>query len=180
MAAPPPSDSQRSSPTPHPPQGMPPMNYSSMPMMTGGPPPSMYGNPYYGMPFSPPAEPMMQNNEGPTSPSSTQGEHQQLLEKVAGVLPDIKRLLNNYKETHGQLSAKELLAKQADLSHSVQLNRFRVELEANKKEYEKMIQNLVGERSKLERELTGSRQRMADVEKLDSERKAYSLGKRRS
>ncbi len=122
----------------------------------------------------------MQNNEGPTSPSSTQGEHQQLLEKVAGVLPDIKRLLNNYKETHGQLSAKELLAKQADLSHSVQLNRFRVELEANKKEYEKMIQNLVGERSKLERELTGSRQRMADVEKLDSERKAYSLGKRRS
>jgi hypothetical protein len=129
----------------------------------------MYGNPYYGIPFSPPAEPMMQNSERPRSPPSTQDEHQQLLEKVAGVLPDINRLLHNYKETHGQLSTKELLAKQADLSHNEQLNKVKVELDATKKEYEKVIHNLVGERSKLERELTGVRQRVTNLEKVEAD-----------
>lgn len=140
--------------------------------MASGPPHSVYGNPYYGMPFSPPAEPGMHNSEPPRSPNSGQDEHRQLLEKVAGVLPDINRLLNSYRETHGQLSAKEVLAKQADLSHSEQLNKLRVEIEANKKEYEKVIQDLVGERNKLEQQLTSMRQRSSDLEKVEAENKA--------
>lgn len=178
MSAPPLPDSQRSSPALRPPQGMPPMNYGYMPMMTGGPPSSMYANPYYGMPFSPAAETIMQNNEAPRSPSSTQDEHQQLLEKVAGVLPDINRLLNNYKETHGQLSARELLAKQADLSHTEQLSKIRVELEANRKEYEKVIQNLVSERGKLEREVAVVRKRVNDLEKVEAEMEVLQVNKK--
>jgi DNA repair protein SbcC/Rad50 len=65
-----------------------------------------------------------------------------------------------------------LLAKQADLTHSEQLSKVKVELEANKKEYEKVIQNLVGEKGKLDRELNGVRQRVNDLEKLESECKA--------
>lgn len=124
------------------------------------------------MPFSPPAEPVFQNTEASKSPSSAQDEHQQLLDKVAGVLPDIHRLLNNYKETHGQLSAKELLAKQTDQSHAEQLSKIKVELDANKKEYEKVIQKLVGEKSKLEHELTAVRQRVMNLEKAEAENKA--------
>ena len=169
---PPSSDSQRSSPVPLPPQGVPPMSYGYMPMMTGGMHNPMYGGPYYGMPFSPPAEPLIQNSERPGSPPSTQDEHQQLLEKVAGVLPDINRLLCNYKETHGQLSTKELLAKQADLSYNEQLSKIKVELDATKKEYEKVIQNLVGEKSKLERDLNGVRQRVVSLEKVEANCKA--------
>lgn len=170
VAAPPPSDSQRSSPAP--PPMMPPMNYSYMPMVAGGPPTSIYGNPYYGMPFPPPVEP---TNEGVRSPISSEAEHTQLLEKVAGVLPDINRLINNYKETHGQLSAKELLVKEADLSHNEERGKLKVELEANKKEYEKVIQNLVGEKGKLSRELASVRQRTIDLEKMEAETKAMRL-----
>jgi serine/arginine repetitive matrix protein 2 len=148
------------------------MNYGYMTMMAGGPQPSMYGNPYYGMPFSPSAEPTMQASDGRRSPSSAQDEHQQLLDKVAGVLPDINRLLNSYKETHGQLSAKELLVKQADMSHNEQLSKLRVELDANKKEYEKVIQNLVDDRSKLGQELATVRQRVTDLERVEAESKA--------
>jgi serine/arginine repetitive matrix protein 2 len=144
------------------------MNYGYMPM---GPPPSLYGNPYYGMPFSPLVEPIAQNNDGFRS-SASQDEHQQLLEKVAGVLPDINRLLSRYKETHGQLSAKDMLAKQADLSHSEQLNKVRVELDATRKEYERVIQDLVGERGNLGRELTGVQDRVANLEKVEAECKA--------
>jgi hypothetical protein len=148
------------------------MNYGYMSMMTGGPPASMYANPYYGMPFMAPTESIMQTNEAPRSPSSTQDEHQHLLEKVVGALPDINRLLNHFKETHGQLSAQELLAKKSDLSHTEQLSNIKVELEANKKEYEKVIQNLVGEKGELERELTIAKKRVEDLEKVEFEIKA--------
>jgi len=119
-----------------------------------------------------PAETIMQTNEAPRSPSSTQDEHQQLLEKVASALPDINRLLNHFKETHGQLSAQELLAKQSELSHTEQLSNIKVELEANKKEYEKVIQNLVGQKGELERELTIVNKRVEGLEKVESEIKA--------
>ncbi len=132
----------------------------------------MYANLYHGMPFSSPAEHSLQNNEAPRSPPLAQDEHEQLLEKVAGVLPDINRLLNNYKATQGRLSAKELLEKQADLSHNEQLNKVTVELEATKKEYEKVIQDLVGERGRLERELTVVRPQVTKLEMVEAEKKA--------
>ncbi|ERF68510.1 hypothetical protein EPUS_05649 [Endocarpon pusillum Z07020] len=172
MSAAPLPDSKRSSPAPQPPQSMPPINYGYLPMMGGGPQPSVYANPYYGMPFSPPAEPSLQNNDSPRSPPPAQDEHEQLLEKVAGVLPDINRLLNNYKERQGRLSARELLEKQAHLSHSEQLNKVGIELEATKKEYEKVIQELVSERGKLERELTVLRPRVTELESAEAEKKA--------
>lgn len=114
----------------------------------------------------------MPNSEGPGSLSSVADGHQQLLEKIAGVLPDINRLLSNYKENNGQLSAKELLAKQADLSQNEQLSKVKVELEATKKEYEKVIQNLVDERGKIQRELVDTRQRAIDLDKAQIESKA--------
>lgn len=175
MSAAPLPDSQRSSPAPRPLQNMPPINYGYLPMMTSGPPALMYANSYYGTPFSSHAEASLQNNEAPRSSPPAQDEHEQLLEKVAGVLPDINRLLNNYKETQGRLSAKELLDKQADLSHSEQLNKVTVELEATKKEYEKVIQDLVSERGKLERELTVVRPRVSELEMAEAEKKTLKV-----
>ncbi len=141
-------------------------------MMTGVPRSSMYANPYYGMPFSSPTEPSLQSNEASRSPPLAEDGDEQLLEKVASVLPDINRLLNSYKATQGRLSAKELLEKQADLSHNEQLTRVTVELEATKKEYEKVIQDLVSERGKLERELTVVRPQVTKLKILEEEKKA--------
>ena len=145
-----------------------PMSYSYPSHMMH--PSPMYSNPYYNTgPFSPPATDMSQqqtNSIDGRSSRNNNNENNELLEKVSNVLPEINRLLSEYRDTHGQLSAKENMSKQATLEHAEQLNKIRIELEANKKEYEKVIQNLVGDNSKLEREANNLRSERA---KMDAE-----------
>jgi hypothetical protein len=155
------------SPTlPHYPYPYPP-NMATMP--GSGP---FYANQYYNTPFSPPMEqrqPYEINGAGPSARSDSEDEREHLLQKVSDVLPDIHRLLNEYKETHGQLSAKELLVQQSEKEHEEKLSRLKIELDANKKEYEKVIQSVVSERGKIDREATVLRQQVADLQTLAEE-----------
>jgi hypothetical protein len=155
------------SPTlPHYPYPYPP----NMAMMPGSGP--FYANQYYNTPFSPPMEqrqPYEINGAGQAARSGSEDERELLLQKVSDVLPDIHRLLNEYKETHGQLLAKELLVQRSEKEHEEKLSRLKIELDANKKEYEKVIQSVVSERGKLEREATVLRQQVADLQTLAEE-----------
>ena len=142
----------------------------NMAMMSGSG--SFYPGQYYNTPYSPPMEQRQAYDVGsgaqlPRSGSEDHREH--LVQKVSDVLPDLHRLLNAYKETHGQLSAKEILVQQSEKEHEEKLSRLRIELDANKKEYEKVIQSLVGDRGKLEREATGLREQVANLQTLAEE-----------
>lgn len=101
--------------------------------------------------------------------SSSEDDREHLLQKVSNVLPDIHRLLNEYKESRGLLSAKDMLVQQAEKEHEEKLTRLRIELDANKKEYEKVIQSVVSERGKLEREAVVLHQQVADLQALAEE-----------
>ena len=155
-------------------------------------PSPMYGNPYHPGPFSPLVEghpPPPNSHDGQFSRSGNGDDHQQLLQKVSSVLPDINRLLNEYRDTHGQLSAKELLSRQTQLEHEEALNKAKIELEAVKKEFEKVIQSLVSDNhklereavqlradnSKLEREVVDSGKELAKLEKVSSECRSLRL-----
>jgi chromosome segregation ATPase len=150
------------SPTiPHYPYPYPP-NMAAIP----GPGP-FYPNQYYNSPFSPPMEQRQTysiNGGGPSARTAYENERDLLLEKVSNALPDLHRLLNEYKQAQGQLSAKELFVQQSEKEHEERFNRLKIELDANKKEYEKVIQSIVGERGKFEREVIALRQQVADLE----------------
>ncbi len=91
--------------------------------------------------------------ELPRPPSVVNKEdHQQILEKVTNVLPDINKLLAHYQETRGQLSAKDMMVRQTELMRAEETAQLRLELDAKREEYDKLIERLVGEnyRYKLE------------------------------
>lgn len=143
---------------------------TGMAMMPGSGP--FYANQYYTTSFSPPMEqrwPHDVNGGGPAVRSGHEDDREQLLQKVSSVLPDLHRLLNEYKETHGQLSAKEMLVQQSEKEHEEKLSRLKIELDANKKEYEKVIQSLVSDCGKLEREAKDLRQQVADLKIIAEE-----------
>lgn len=137
-------------PAPYP-YGYPP-NIPQNPNMPGG---------FYAGPFSPPP----QHRDLPRSPSViNREEHQQLLEKVTNVLPDINRLLEHYQETQGQLSAKDLMVKQSELQRAEEIARLRLELDVKKEEYDKLIERLVGENYKYKLELEEKNARIEALE----------------
>jgi hypothetical protein len=143
---------------------------SNMPMMPSSGP--FYTNQYYNPAFPPPMEqrqPYDVNGGGASARSGSEDDRELLLQKVSDVLPDLHRLLNEYKESRGLLSAKDMLVQQAEKEHEEKLTRLRIELDANKKEYEKVIQSVVGERGKLEREAVVLRQQVADLQALAGE-----------
>jgi hypothetical protein len=142
----------------------------NIPMMPG--PGPYYPNQYYTAPFPPPMEQRQlydANGGGPSAMSGSEDDRENLLEKVSNVLPDIHRLLNEYKESRGLLSAKDMLVQQAEKEHEEKLGRLRIELDANKKEYEKVIQSVVSERGKLEREVVVLHQQVADLQAVAEE-----------
>jgi hypothetical protein len=142
----------------------------TMPMMPGAGP--YYPNQYYAAAFPPPMEqrqPYDVNGGGAPAMSGGDDDREQLLQKVSNVLPDIHRLLNEYKESRGLLSAKDMLVQQAEKEYEEKLTRLRIELDANKKEYEKVIQSVVSERAKLEREAVVLHQQVADLQALAEE-----------
>jgi hypothetical protein len=142
----------------------------NMPMMPG--PGPYYPNQYYTAAFPPPMEQRQfydANGGGPSAMSSSEDDREHLLQKVSNVLPDIHRLLNEYKESRGLLSAKDMLVQQAEKEHEEKLTHLRIELDANKKEYEKVIQSVVSERGKLEREAVVLHQQVADLQAVAEE-----------
>ena len=111
-----------------------------------------------------------QGQETPQSPSIVnREEHQQILEKVTNVLPDINKLLAHYQETQGQLSARELMVKQTDLERAEQIAQLRLELDAKKEEYDKLIERLVGENYKCKLEIEEKSARIAALEEATVE-----------
>ena len=127
----------------------------NMAVMPGAGP--FYANRYYNAPYSPPIEqrqPYDVSGGGQPARSGTEDLREVLLQKVERVLPDIHRLLDEYK------SEKE---------YEEKLSRLKIELDANKKEYEKVIQSLVADRGKVEREATVLRQQVADLHILAEE-----------
>lgn len=135
--------------------------YSGQPLPYGyGYPqnPNMLGGFYPGH-FSP------SGRELPRSPSVVNREdHQKILEKVTNVLPDINKLLEHYQETQGQLSAKDLMVKQAELMRAEEIARLRLELDAKKEEYDKLIERLVGENYKYKLEVEEKNATIAALE----------------
>ena len=80
------------------------------------------------------------------------------------MLPDINRLLEHYQETQGQLSAKDLMAKQTELVRAEEIGRLRLELDARKEEYDKLIERLVGENYKYKLEVEEKTASVASLE----------------
>src|SRR2546421_4423863 len=100
----------------------------NMPMMPSSGP--FYTNQYYNAAFPPPMEPRQPydvNGGGPSARSDSEDDREHLLQKVSDVLPDIHRLLNEYKESRGLLSAKDMLVQQAEKEHEEKLARLRIE-----------------------------------------------------
>ena len=123
-------------------------------MGPGGPLPGGFNSAQYQSPsFAPPQSPL-QSMQGDRSASvQSKEEHQRILEKVTGVLPDINRLLEHYQVTRGELSAKDLQAKQTELQRTEEIARLHLQLDANKEEFDKLIERLVGENYKFKMEV---------------------------
>ena len=97
------------------------------------------------------------------------GDNDALLHRVAGVIPEIHRLLDQYRETHGQLSARDLLAKQAAAVHSEQINKIQLELQVTRTEYEKAIHSVVDENNQFRREIQDLRSQISASQNLTQE-----------
>ena len=97
---------------------------------------------------SPPLTGSFSENLGPGS-----GDSQQDWAKLTSVLPELNRLLSKYEGQKGQTPSKESFASQLDHHRTHEVASLRVELEANKSEYEKVIQKLVTETFDLKREI---------------------------
>ncbi len=136
-----------------------------MPVMSGSG--SFYPNMYYNNPFSRQFEEPQAydiNSQARSTRSGSEDDREQLLQKVSSVLPDIHRLLNEYKGTQGPVLAPELMTYHSQGECRDQLEQVKRELDATKKEYEKAINDLVGDRRKLEREVADLRQNVADLQ----------------
>ena len=125
----------------------------------------MYANAYYPAPFSPVSDfDSMSREVGPTN-NEVYGDNDTLLIKVAGVLPDISRLLHQYRETHGQLSAKDVLASQVEAIHADHVKTLQVELQVTRAEYEKAYRKVIDENNGLKHEL---QRRQSDLRTTES------------
>lgn len=86
--------------------------------------------------------------------------------KLTTVLPELNRLMAKYQDQKGQSATKESFAKQMDFQRTQEMARLRVELDANKTEYEKVIQKLVTESYTFKRDVE---QRDEIVKKMQAE-----------
>jgi hypothetical protein len=91
-------------------------------------------------------------------------EHQRDWHKVTSVLPELNRILSHFEGQKGPSSSKESFAKQLDYQRTQEMAKLRVELEANKEEYEKVIQKLVSESYKYKSEIRDRDDRMVKMQ----------------
>ena len=135
-------------------------------------PPAMYANAYYPAPFSPVSDfDSISREVGPTN-NEVYGDNDTLLIKVAGVLPDISRLLHQYRETHGQLSAKDVLASQVEAIHADHVKTLQVELQITRAEYEKAYRKVVDENNGLKHEIQRRQSDLRVTESLAEEKQS--------
>ncbi|KPI45320.1 uncharacterized protein AB675_2653 [Cyphellophora attinorum] len=175
----PPSSFPTASPYPHPADGGPRSDHGS-PFPTGSPaqsPTMMHAPTFsalpgpgypYGYPpqagsaqFPPPAyysdsqhlssPPLSSKYQEPRNAGAQ--EDTQDWSKLTRVLPELNRLLSKYEAQKGQPSAEGSFASQLDHHRTHEIASLRVELEANKSEYEKVIQKLIAESFALKRQV---------------------------
>ena len=134
-------------------------SYAYAPQIATGPY-QPYNSPYYPMPFSPPADagppPMAEHR---TSRSGSGDEHDELMTRIQSVLPDLSRLLEQYREGQAPQVAPTMVARQAQTEQNDQLTNLQQELDATKKEYERVIRKLVDENCTLKNEAKDQQRR---------------------
>lgn len=120
-----------------------PYPYGYPPQVGHGPP---VPNSYYPSadPHFMPSPPPTQQEFGRAITGEHPDEHQRDWHKVTSVLPELNRLLSHFEEQKGQ-STKDSFARQLDSKRTQEMAKMRLELDANKQEYEKVIQKLVSE-----------------------------------
>ena len=150
---------QIGSPPPLPLQYQQPYPYTHPPSFVAGPhfPPAFYPAPF----ISPPVSFSHPGEIPRTGSAGAEDEGFRLLEKVSNVLPDLNRLLHYYQESHGLLSEKDNLVKQAANQHLEETARLRVELSACKEEYEKVMGQQASENLRLRGEVVEQAEKIA-------------------
>lgn len=141
-----------------------------MPMMPGAGP--YYPNVFYNSPPTRQVEeqhPYDNVGQPHWAKPGTEDDRETLMQKVSSVLPDIQRLLSQYRGAHGEAPTKEGPLQLSEFECQAELNSVKIELDSAKKEYEKVIQSLVGDRGRLEREVFDLRQGVANLPLLVAE-----------
>jgi hypothetical protein len=132
-------------------------------MATGGYQP--YTSPYYPQPFSPVSEasqpPAVERH---VSRSGSGEENNDLMTRIQNVLPDLSRLLEQYKEGQTLPTAAENTISGLSSQENEKLTTLQQELNATKKEYERVIRNLVDENCTLKNEAKDRQRRCRSLE----------------
>jgi hypothetical protein len=124
-----------------------------------------YANPHYLAPFSPPAEAARPPSvERYRSRSGSGDEQTELLNRIQSVLPDLARLLEQSREGQAPNLATEAAIPKSQFNNNEQLVSLQQELDATKKEYERVIRNLVDENCTLKSEAEDRKQRSRSLE----------------
>ena len=142
-------------------------SYAYQPQMAPGAY-QQYANPYYPVPFSPPIEAARPPSvERQMSRSGSGGEQSDLINRIQSVLPDLARLLEQSREGQNRPGMEEdtnTQPQQPQLDQSEQLESLQQELNATKKEYERVIRNLVDENCTLKSEAANRQRRSKSLE----------------
>lgn len=124
-----------------------------------------YANPYYPPPFSPPVEagqpPPIEHH---VSRPGSGDENNDLMVRIQSVLPDLSRLLEQYREGQAQPVAAENPVSRALGDQNEKVIILQQELDATRKEYERVIRNLVDENCTLKNEAKDRQRRSRSLE----------------
>lgn len=91
-------------------------------------------------------------------------EQSELLNRIQGVLPDLARFLEQSRDVQAPLNATDPSTSRPQLEDNEQLTSLQQELDATKKEYERVIRNLVDENCTLKSEIEDRRRRSRSLE----------------
>jgi hypothetical protein len=120
---------------------------------------SQYGHPYYPASFSPPTEAARPLVERSMSRSASGDEKSELLNRIQSVLPDLARLLEQSRDVQAPNHATDVSTGRSQLEDDERLTSLQQELDATKKEYERVIRNLVDENCTLKSEAEDRKRR---------------------
>lgn len=110
-----------------------------------------------------PSPPLTAPDVARSFPGEKKDDHQRDWHKVTSVLPELNRLLAHFEDQKGD-SSKDSFAKQMDYQRTQEMAKMRVELDANKEEYEKVIQQLVSESYKYKSEIRERDEKIARMQ----------------
>jgi hypothetical protein len=124
-----------------------------------------YASPYYPQPFSPAGEAsQLPAVERHVSRSGSGDENNDLMVRIQSVLPDLSRLLEQYREGQALPAAAENAISGLSSQQNENLTTLQQELNTTKKEYERVIRNLVDENCTLKNEAEDRQRRSRSLE----------------